>query len=114
MAQALGACAINQRKLTVRTEKTRLVGGMEEMSMKLSKPELYLCCSTTINDGKCQNESCEKFSSKPNDYEVEICYFIPLKDQLQRILAGKPMSLEVYCVDNNQNQCLDFLLLRLF
>ena len=66
------------------------------MSIKLSKPELYLCCSTTINDGKCQNESCEKFNSKPNDYEVEICYFIPLKDQLQRILAGKPMILEVY------------------
>ena len=83
---------------------------MEEMNIKFSKLELCLCCNNTINDGKCRNEECDKFNSKPNDHEIEICYFIPLKDQLQRILAGKPMILEVYCVDN-QNQCLDFLLL---
>ena len=49
---------------------------MEEMNIKFSKLELYLCCNTTINNEKCRNESCDKFNSKPNDHEVEICYFI--------------------------------------
>ena len=73
---------------------------MGEMNINYSKRELCLCCNTTINDGKCRHERCEKFNRKLNDHEIEICYFIPLKDQLQRILAGKPMILDVIGVDN--------------
>ncbi|XP_068690837.1 uncharacterized protein [Montipora foliosa] len=60
---------------------------MGEMNINLSKTELCLCCNETINDGKCQNEKCEKFNNKLNYHEIEICYFIPLKDQLQRVLT---------------------------
>ena len=81
---------------------------MGEMNINFSKTELCLCCNETINDGKCQNEMCEKFNNKLNYHEIEICYFIPLMDQLQRFLTGMPMILDVYCV-YKQKECVDFV-----
>lgn len=61
---------------------------IEAMDIRYSKYELCVCCNTTINEGKCPNENCDNFNRKLNDHEIEICYFIPIKDQLQRILTG--------------------------
>lgn len=61
---------------------------IEAMNIHYSKFELCVSCSTTINEGKCTNRSCECFNRKLNDHEIEVCYFIPIKDQLQRILTG--------------------------
>lgn len=61
---------------------------MLEMDIHFRKLELCLLCNTVIDEGKCSNESCVQFNKKLNDFEVEICYFIPIKDQLQRILTG--------------------------
>ena len=84
---------------------------MEEMNINFSKHELCLYCDTTINDGKCRNERCQNFNKKLNDHEIEICYFIPLKDQPQQILTGKLMILDVHCADS-QNQCLRVTILN--
>jgi len=61
---------------------------IEAMDIHYSKCELCVSCSSTISEGKCPNESCAHFNQKLNDHEIEICYFIPIKDQLQRILTG--------------------------
>lgn len=61
---------------------------MEGMDIHFSKLTLCLRCNTKISEGKCSNESCVQFNKKLNDYKIEICYFIPIKDQLQRILTG--------------------------
>lgn len=58
---------------------------MEEMN-KIS-PSMISVFVAIINDGKCRNERCKKFNKKLNDHEIEICYFIPLKAHLQRILC---------------------------
>ena len=49
-------------------------------------PSIISVFVAIINDGKCRNERCEKFNKKLDDHEIEICYFIPLKDHFQRIV----------------------------
>ena len=61
---------------------------MEGMDIHFSKLTLCIHCNTKISEGKCSNESCVQFNKNLNDYEMEICYFIPIKDQIQRILTG--------------------------
>ena len=57
---------------------------MEENKISPSIISLFV---TIINDGKYRNERCEKFNKKLDDHEIEIYYFIQLKDHLQRILT---------------------------
>ena len=57
---------------------------MEENKMS---PSIISVFVAIINDGKCRNERCEKFNKKLDDHEIEICYFVPLNDHLQRILT---------------------------
>ena len=56
---------------------------MEENKISPSMVSVFVAI---INDGKCRNERCEKFNKKLDDHEIEICYFIPLKDHFQRIV----------------------------
>ena len=37
---------------------------------------------------KCPNRNSVHFNRQLNDHEIEVCYFTPIKDQLQRILNG--------------------------
>ena len=61
---------------------------MEGMDIQFSKLTLCILCNTKMSEGKCSNESCVQFNKKLNDYEMEICYFIPIKDQIQQISTG--------------------------
>lgn len=58
------------------------------MNIQYTRYELCVGCSTTINEGKCPNRNCVNFNRQLNDHKIEVCYFIPIKDQLQRILTG--------------------------
>lgn len=60
----------------------------QKMNVHYTKYELCIKCNTDLNEGKCQNGSCVHFNRKLNDHEIEVCYFIPVEDQIQRILAG--------------------------
>lgn len=62
---------------------------IEAMDIHYSKYELCVDCSSTISEGKCLNSICARYDHRLNDHEIEVCYFIPIKDQLQRILRGK-------------------------
>ena len=62
---------------------------VEAMDIHYSKCEMCVNCSSTIIEGKCPKGSCARYDQRLNDHEIEICYFIPIKDQLQRILRGK-------------------------
>lgn len=53
---------------------------IEVMNIYYLKFELCVSCSIIINEGKCINRSCECFNRKFNDYEIEVCYFILIKD----------------------------------
>lgn len=64
----------------------------QKMNIHYTKYELCIKCNTNLNEGKCQNGSCVYFNRKLNDYEIEVCYFIPVKDQIQRILTGNWMQ----------------------
>ena len=61
---------------------------VQAMNIHYSKYELCIKCNTNLTEGKCQNGNCVHFNRKLNDHEIEICYFIPVKDQIQRIIAG--------------------------
>lgn len=61
---------------------------VDSMSIHYSKCELCVNCSTATSDGKCTNRHCTHFNRKLNDHDIGICYFIPIKDQLERILTG--------------------------
>lgn len=60
----------------------------QEMNIHYTRYELCIKCNTNLDEGKCQNGNCVHFNRKLNDREIEVCYFIPVKDQIQRILAG--------------------------
>lgn len=64
----------------------------EAMNIHYTKYELCINCSTTITDGKCLNRNCVQLNKKLKDHEIEICFFIPIKDQLERILQGMEYS----------------------
>ena len=61
---------------------------LEAMDVHFTKYELCVKCNTELTEGKCLNEACAVFNKKLYDHQIEICYFIPIKDQLQRILTG--------------------------
>lgn len=62
---------------------------IETMDVHFTKFELCIECNTQLTDArKCPSETCALFHKKLYDHQIEICYFIPIKDQLQRILTG--------------------------
>ena len=60
----------------------------QNMNTHYTKYELCIKYNTNLNRGKCQNGSCVHLNSKLNDYEIKVSCSIPVKDQIQRILAG--------------------------
>lgn len=61
---------------------------IETMDVHFTMFQLCVKCNTELTEGMCPNEDCVVFNRKLHDHEIEICYFIPIKDQLQRILTG--------------------------
>ena len=60
----------------------------EAMDVHFTKFDLCVECNNELTRRKCTNAACSVFNQKLYDHQVEICYVIPIKDQLQRILTG--------------------------